>query len=65
VAESPAEVAGVQAGELVTRINGEPIGKWDLTRFDQLVATADAITFTFLNGARETEKRVPIFDLVP
>lgn len=65
VAESPAEAAGVQPGDLVTRINGEPIAKWDLTRFDQLVATADEIAFTFLNGASENEKRVRVFELVP
>ena len=62
---SPAEAAGVQTGDLVTRINGEPLAKWDLIRFEQLVATADAITFTFLNGTAETEKKIGVFELVP
>ena len=62
---SPAETAGVQPGDLVTRINGEPLAKWDLIRFEQLVATADEIAFTFLNGTAESEKRVRVFELVP
>ena len=62
---SPAETAGVQLGDLVTRINGEPLAKWDLIRFEQLVATADEIAFTFLNGTAESEKRVRVFELVP
>lgn len=65
VPKSPAEAAGVQLGDLVTRINGEPVAKWDLRRYEQLVATATEITFTFLLGNAETEKRVATFDLVP
>jgi len=62
---SPAEAAPVRPGDLVTRINGEPIAKWDLLRYEQLVATADEIAFTFLNGTTETEKRLGVFELVP
>jgi len=65
VTDSPAAAAGVQSGDLVTRINGEPITRWDLTRFEQLVATADTISFSFLIGTAETEKRIPVFELVP
>ena len=65
VPDSPAATGGVQPGDLVTRINGEPVAKWDLTRYDQLVVTADAIAFTFLNGTAESEKKISIFELVP
>lgn len=65
VPDSPAATAGVQPGDLVTRINGEPIAKWDLTRYEQLIATADDIAFAFLNGAVETVKRLHVFELVP
>ncbi len=65
VPDSPAATAGVQPGDLVTRINGEPVAKWDLTRYDQLVVTADAIAFTFLNGTAESEKKISVFELVP
>jgi hypothetical protein len=62
---SPAAAAGVQAGDLVTRINGEPVARWDLRRYEQLVATAPEIALSFLHGAAETEKRVGVFELVP
>jgi C-terminal processing protease CtpA/Prc len=65
IAKSPAEAEGVQPGDLVTRINGEAVAKWDLKRYEQLVASANEITFTFLNGNNESEKRVRVFELVP
>jgi hypothetical protein len=65
VAGSPASSAAVTDGDLVSRINGEPVAGWDLPRFDRLVATAEGIDFTFLDGTRETAKRIPVVDLVP
>lgn len=65
VPKSPADTEGIVAGDLVTRINGEPIAKWDFRRYEQLVATAPVITLTFLIGTAETEKRVRVFELVP
>ncbi len=65
VPDSPASAAKVEAGDLVTRINGESVARWDFSRYEQLVGTADEIGFTFLNGSNETEKRLPVFDLVP
>ena len=65
VPNSSAEKAGVQQGDLVIRINGDGVARWDLRRYEQLVATANEITFTFLNGNTETEKTVSVFELVP
>jgi hypothetical protein len=62
---SSAEQTGIQNGDLVVRINGDLVAKWDLRRYEQLVASADEISFTFLNGTAETEKRVKVFELVP
>jgi membrane-associated protease RseP (regulator of RpoE activity) len=62
---SPAAIAKVEAGSLVTRINGEPVAKWDVRRYEQLLANAEAIAFTFLNGTRETEIKLKVIDLVP
>ena len=62
---SPAATAGVQPGDLVTRLNGEPVAKWDIRRYELLVATATSIEFTFLNGTAELPERVNVFDLVP
>jgi hypothetical protein len=65
VPKSPAEAAGVQSGDLVTRINGEPVARWDLPRYEQLIASASEIKLSFLNGNSETEKTVEVFALVP
>jgi hypothetical protein len=62
---SPADKAGVRAGDLVSRINGEPVDNWDLPRFERLRTTADPIAFTFIDGAQETVKPLAIVDLVP
>lgn len=62
---SPAASAGIQPGDLVTRLNGEPVAKWDIRRYELLVATATTIEFTFLNGSAEVPERVDVFDLVP
>ncbi len=65
VPNSPAAADGVQPGDLVTRIQGEPVAQWDISRYEQLLAKSDEVAFTFLNGTQETEKRIPVFDLVP
>lgn len=65
VPESPATGLGVQRGDLVVRINGEPVTQWDYERFSRLLATAAKITCTFLSGTREYDLEIPIFELVP
>ena len=65
ISGSPAESSGVQAGDLITRINGEPVAQWDLARYQQLVASVDSVKFTFLKGTQETETPLSTFDLIP
>lgn len=65
VPQSAADAAGIRRGDLVTRINGEAVAKWDFARYERLVATATDLVFSFLNGATESEKRVHVFDLIP
>lgn len=65
VPDSPASQARVAKGDLVTRINGQPVAEWDIARYQDLVETSDEIAFTFLNGTQETETKVRVFDLVP
>jgi S1-C subfamily serine protease len=65
VPDTSAATAGVRAGDLISRINGEPITTWDLRRYDQLLTQASEVTFTFLRGTVETPLTLPVFDLVP
>lgn len=62
---SPAETAGIQAGDLITRINGEPIADWPPARYETLVRKAEEITFTFLRGTAEVPVVISTFALVP
>ncbi|HXA14204.1 MAG TPA: aspartyl protease family protein [Opitutaceae bacterium] len=62
---SPAAAAGIQAGDLCTRINGELIASWNLRRYEELTGSAKSITFTFLRGTLEQDTSVAVFDLVP
>jgi len=63
---SPAARAGLQAGDLVIRINGEPVAAWDFQRHERMVATADEVVLTLLiNGSAEVDRRVALFELVP
>lgn len=62
---SPADSAGIQTGDLIARINGEPVEQWDLVRFEELTRTAAKIEFTFIEGRTEAVRSVEVFALVP
>ncbi len=65
VASSPDDTVGAAPGDLVTKIDGEPVAKWDFGRYEKLVASADTIRFTFLHGTREEDRELKVFNLVP
>jgi hypothetical protein len=65
VAGSPAAAAGVRAGDLVVRINGEPVAQWDRRRYDAAVEQQSVLTLTFLVGSTEADRVVRAFELVP
>jgi|CZKI01.1.fsa_nt_gi hypothetical protein len=62
---SPAEAGGVRPGDLVSRINGEPVGSWDPARYDKLIAGPGRIDFTFIDGKQESERLLAVVELVP
>jgi membrane-associated protease RseP (regulator of RpoE activity) len=62
---SPADLAGIETGDLVTRINGDPVPKWSFHRFEGLIASAHDVVLTFLNGTVESNKTVAVVPLVP
>jgi hypothetical protein len=62
---SPADAANVETGDLVTRINGEPVAQWSTRKYEQLLANAENVSITFLNGTRETQKKLKVVELVP
>ena len=65
IPHSPAEEASIAPGDLVARINGEPVAAWDVDRYDRLVAGSPSVEYTLLDGTREVPRRVRVVDLVP
>ena len=65
IPDSPVSALPLQNGDLCVRINGEPVSAWDYERYTTLLKTATKVTYTFLNGAKEQDQEVPVFDLVP
>ncbi len=56
VPTSPAAAAGASQGDLVSRVNGEPVSAWDPARYEQLLASATRIDFTFIDGSSEATR---------
>lgn len=65
VPDSPATWSNVQTGDLISRINGEPVAQWSFQRYERLIAEADEVTYTFLRGTEETDRTLSVFLLVP
>ena len=65
IPDTPVIALPVQAGDLCTRINGEPVSAWDFDRYTALLNHADKVTYTFLHAAKEQDHEVTVFDLVP
>jgi hypothetical protein len=55
----------VSQGDLVSRINGEAVSAWDPVRYEQLVASATSIDYTFIDGTNDTTKPIDVAVLVP
>jgi hypothetical protein len=62
---SPAGAAGIEPGDLVTAIDGQPVAQLKKRRYDQLMANAENVTYTFLNGTSKTDRRLKVVELVP
>jgi hypothetical protein len=65
VPTSPAAAAGASQGDLVSRVNGEPVSAWDPARYGDLVASASSIDYTFIEGTTETTRTIDVAVLVP
>ncbi len=63
--ESPAAAAGLAVGDLVSRVNGEPVETWDLARYRVLIDAGNDIAFTLIKGRDEVVVTTSVFTLVP
>jgi hypothetical protein len=65
IPDTPTAEIGVQPGDLIVRINGEPVERWNQERYATLMAAAVSITFTFISGTQEYDVEIPVIELVP
>lgn len=65
VPDTPNSHVPAVPGDLCVRINGELIEHWTFERYAELLHTATKITYTFLDGSREVDHEVQVFELVP
>lgn len=63
--DTPTAKTAIQPGDLIVRINGEPVAKWNFERYATLLASAAKVTYTFLSGSREFDLEIVVFELVP
>ena len=63
--DSPASEAGFSVGDLVIRLNGEPVDAWELTRYQALIDAGGTIEYTLLEGREEVTITAETFALVP
>lgn len=65
LADAPATTHQIEPGDAIVGINGEPIVKWNLDRFEKQLREDGSIEFLFRRGERMLQLKVPVFDLVP
>jgi|GEM_PF-221877 len=61
----PAATQQIEPGDAIVGIDGEPVVKWNLDRFEARLRTVDAIDFLFRRDGRTYRVKVPVYDLVP
>jgi hypothetical protein len=64
VPDTPAAQLAIREGDRCVRINGEPTLDWPLERYQGLLRSSEAVTFTFASEGGETSLRLPVVELV-
>jgi Aspartyl protease/PDZ domain len=65
IRDSPAGRLGVSPGDLISRINGEPVENFSPERYERLMRQSEAVEYTFIDGTQESRKVVAVASLVP
>ena len=63
--DAPATTQQIRPGDAIVGIDGEPIVKWNLDRFEKHLRTADTIEYLFRRDGRSYLVKVAVYDLVP
>ncbi len=63
--DAPAPTRQIEPGDAIVGINGEPVVKWNLDRFEKHLRSADTVDYLFRRDNHSYLVRVPVYDLVP
>lgn len=63
--DAPPATHQIEPDDAIVGINGEPVTRWNLDRFEKQLREADSIEYLLRRGERRFLLTVPIFDLVP
>ena len=63
--DAPPATHQIEPGDVVVGINGEPINRWNLDRFEKQLREDNSIEYLFRRGSRTFQLKVPVFDPVP
>jgi hypothetical protein len=65
LADAPEATRQIEPGDTVVGINGEPVNRWNLDRFEKQLRADNSMEFLLHRGERTLLLKVPVFDLVP
>ncbi len=63
--DAPATTRQIEPGDAIIGIDGEPIVKWNLDRFEKHLRGAETIEYLFRRDGRSYLVKVAVYDLVP
>lgn len=63
--DAPAATRQIEPGDGIVGIDGEPIVRWNLDRFEKHLRSADTIEYLFRRDGRSYQVKVPVYDLIP
>jgi hypothetical protein len=63
--DAPEPTQQIEPGDAIVGIEGEPVIKWNLDRFEKHLRTADTVEYLFRRDNRTYRVKVPVYDLVP
>ena len=63
--DAPPPTRQIEPGDVVVKIAGEPVSRWNLVRFETALRREQNLALTLRRGTQTFDAKVPVFDLVP
>ena len=63
--DAPDATQQIEPGDAIIGIDGEPIVKWNLDRFEKQLRSSDTVEYLFRRDGRSYLVKVPVYDLIP